>query len=200
MLWSSGAVLNIPVAQCSAGARPPQGDLHLLRISQETRVPSKKSVKSRILLNFDQDCLKSIFKLHNETVNIWTHLLGFIIFFCLMMKDVAWHQDHIRDGSDFTATIIQLMTYQVNNSIFKILSSNNTFCLVSGVYAIKHCISYHVLPWLQTVVEQAGPGLHTPRSLWYLRQSHHQQLSVFPSIQSSSPSNSHHSLRNCSLL
>ena len=63
-----------------------------------------------------------------------------------MMKDVAWHQDHIRDGSDFTATIIQLMTYQVNNSIFKILSSNNTFCLVSGVYAIKHCISYHVLP------------------------------------------------------
>jgi len=59
-----------------------------------------------------QDCLKSIFKLHNETVNIWTHLLGFIIFFCLMMKDVAWHQDHIRDGSDFTATIIQLMTYQ----------------------------------------------------------------------------------------
>ncbi|KAI9321587.1 hemolysin-III related-domain-containing protein [Dichotomocladium elegans] len=28
-------------------------------------------------------CLKSIFKLHNETCNIWSHILGFIIFACL---------------------------------------------------------------------------------------------------------------------
>ncbi|CEG67218.1 hypothetical protein RMATCC62417_03680 [Rhizopus microsporus] len=26
------------------------------------------------------DCLKSLFKLHNETMNIWSHLLGFIFF------------------------------------------------------------------------------------------------------------------------
>ncbi|KAI9281047.1 hemolysin-III related-domain-containing protein [Sporodiniella umbellata] len=26
------------------------------------------------------DCLKSLFKLHNETLNIWSHLLGFIFF------------------------------------------------------------------------------------------------------------------------
>jgi predicted membrane channel-forming protein YqfA (hemolysin III family) len=25
-------------------------------------------------------CLKSIFALHNETINIWSHLLGFIFF------------------------------------------------------------------------------------------------------------------------
>ena len=63
-----------------------------------------------------QDCIKSIFKLHNETVNIWTHLLGFLIFFCLMLKDLMWQQEHIRDSSDYTATVIQLLTYQVSNT------------------------------------------------------------------------------------
>lgn len=27
-----------------------------------------------------KDCLRSLFKLHNETLNIWSHLLGFIFF------------------------------------------------------------------------------------------------------------------------
>jgi adiponectin receptor len=27
-----------------------------------------------------KDCLKSLFKLHNETMNIWSHLLGFFFF------------------------------------------------------------------------------------------------------------------------
>ena len=65
-----------------------------------------------------QDCIKSIFKLHNETVNIWTHLLGFIFFFCLMMKDICWSQEHIRDSADYSATVLQLITYQVREVIF----------------------------------------------------------------------------------
>ena len=28
-------------------------------------------------------CFKSIFKIHSETGNIWTHLIGFIIFICI---------------------------------------------------------------------------------------------------------------------
>ena len=59
------------------------------------------------------DCMKSIFKLHNETINIWTHLLGFVFFFMLMMKDVLWRQEHIRDSADYSATVLQLITYQV---------------------------------------------------------------------------------------
>jgi len=31
-----------------------------------------------------KDCLFSIFKLHNETMNIWTHLLPFLFFFSLL--------------------------------------------------------------------------------------------------------------------
>ena len=69
----------------------------------------------RACLGYD-DCIKSIFKLHNETVNIWTHLFGFIFFFCLMVKDLVWTQEHIRDKTDYNATLLQLLTYQVGNS------------------------------------------------------------------------------------
>ncbi|KAM9541292.1 progestin and adipoQ receptor family member 3-like isoform 1-T2 [Salvelinus alpinus] len=34
-------------------------------------------------------CLKSIFVLSNETVNIWTHLLGFLLFFLLGVNDMS---------------------------------------------------------------------------------------------------------------
>lgn len=60
-----------------------------------------------------QGCVQSIFSLHNETVNIWTHLLGFVFFFCLMVRDLVWPQGHIRDKTDYNATLLQLVTYQV---------------------------------------------------------------------------------------
>ena len=59
------------------------------------------------------DCFRSVFSLHNETVNIWTHLLGFLFFLVLMVKDLVWAQDHIRDTADYGATALQLLTYQV---------------------------------------------------------------------------------------
>ncbi|XP_046717388.1 progestin and adipoQ receptor family member 3b isoform X2 [Silurus meridionalis] len=34
-------------------------------------------------------CLKSIFVLSNETVNIWSHLLGFVLFFLLGVNDMS---------------------------------------------------------------------------------------------------------------
>ena len=66
----------------------------------------------RACLGYD-GCIRSIFKLHNETVNIWTHLLGFLFFFGLMVKDLLWAQEHIRDKKDYNATLLQLLTYQV---------------------------------------------------------------------------------------
>jgi predicted membrane channel-forming protein YqfA (hemolysin III family) len=32
-------------------------------------------------------CIRSTLALHNETVNIWTHLLGFVVFLALLVKD-----------------------------------------------------------------------------------------------------------------
>ena len=63
-----------------------------------------------------KDCLWSIFKIHNETVNIWTHLLGFLIFFSLMLRDALWDQEHIRDVTDLAANLLQLITYQVRKT------------------------------------------------------------------------------------
>ena len=63
-----------------------------------------------------KDCLWSIFKIHNETVNIWTHLLGFLIFFSLMLRDALWDQEHIRDVTDLAANLLQLITYQVRRT------------------------------------------------------------------------------------
>uniref|UniRef100_A0A1A8RBK3 Progestin and adipoQ receptor family member IIIa n=2 Tax=Nothobranchius pienaari TaxID=704102 RepID=A0A1A8RBK3_9TELE len=34
-------------------------------------------------------CIKSLFILSNETVNIWSHLLGFLLFFCLGVYNMA---------------------------------------------------------------------------------------------------------------
>jgi len=35
-------------------------------------------------------CWMSIFRLHNETINIWTHLLGTLLFFGLMLAVLVW--------------------------------------------------------------------------------------------------------------
>jgi len=58
-------------------------------------------------------CFRSLFWLHNETVNIWTHFLGFIYFFYLMQHNLTRNQTHIRSKSDLVAVTIQLITYQV---------------------------------------------------------------------------------------
>ena len=60
-----------------------------------------------------KDCLLSIFRLHNETINIWTHLLGFLIFSILILKDSLWEQEHIRDVTDYVTTLLQLLGCQV---------------------------------------------------------------------------------------
>ena len=64
-------------------------------------------------LNYKQ-CLLSIFRLHNETINIWTHLLGFLFFSVLIVKDSLWTQEHIRDVSDYIITMLQLFGCQVS--------------------------------------------------------------------------------------
>jgi len=38
-------------------------------------------------------CCKSLFHIHNETINIWTHLLAFLGFFILSYYTLAYHLD-----------------------------------------------------------------------------------------------------------
>ncbi|CAB4390142.1 unnamed protein product [Rhizophagus irregularis] len=45
-------------------------------------------------LSTKKQCLQSIFWLHNETCNIWTHLLGFVFFLCLGVYSILTHLEN----------------------------------------------------------------------------------------------------------
>lgn len=59
-------------------------------------------------------CIRSILIIHNETINIWTHLLGFCYFFWLFMDNIMKNQEHILNSCDLLAVMIQLLTYQIS--------------------------------------------------------------------------------------
>ena len=60
-------------------------------------------------------CIRSILIIHNETINIWTHLLGFCYFFWLFMDNLMKNQEHILNNLDLFAVIMQLVTYQASS-------------------------------------------------------------------------------------
>jgi len=58
------------------------------------------------------ECLKSIFQMHNETVNIWSHLVGFVYFAFLLLSNLFNKFPHNRSNADVIAVGIQLISYQ----------------------------------------------------------------------------------------
>ena len=68
-------------------------------------------------------CLKSVLVLHNETINIWTHFLGFLFFVGLFCQDILWlipqeEQSEVT-YSDFVVLCTLIICYQVSkNCIF----------------------------------------------------------------------------------
>ena len=87
----------------------------LVNVSEVPEYQAMTAITSGYRQGLDyRDCLLSIFRLHNETVNIWTHLLGFLIFSVLIIKDSLWEQEHIRDVTDYITTLLQLFGCQVS--------------------------------------------------------------------------------------
>ena len=109
----SGPTITRPVIAPPCG--PPKQTNNLLTHRDVPDFAREISIHTgyRSELGYD-GCIRSILSLHNETVNIWTHLLGFVFFFCMMVKDMVWSQEHIRDRTDYNATLLQLVTYQVH--------------------------------------------------------------------------------------
>ena len=72
----------------------------------------------RLGLSFSQ-CLRSMFQLHNETINVWSHLAGAILFVCLVF--------YVKDSSAFerpramVESVVGSMPFQgrFNGSIFE---------------------------------------------------------------------------------
>ena len=92
----------------------PRNDYKLLNVTNVPDYAKEMSITTGYRTTLDYNgCFRSIFWLHNETVNIWTHLLGFFFFLWLMVDNLTRPQDHIRDLTDYLATAIQLITYQV---------------------------------------------------------------------------------------
>ncbi|XP_064869976.1 progestin and adipoQ receptor family member 3-like, partial [Oncorhynchus nerka] len=59
-------------------------------------------------------CIKSLFILSNETVNIWSHLLGFLLFFTLGIYDMASVLPATRASrEDYVIYSIGLFCFQV---------------------------------------------------------------------------------------
>jgi adiponectin receptor len=70
-------------------------------------VPVRPFIRNYYRINYTfADCFWSIFALHNETVNIWSHLIGFCIW---LRQYAAIRQDDIHNKADeFTQTSILL--------------------------------------------------------------------------------------------
>lgn len=70
---------------------------------KQKKIGDKSNIKALNSYRFYHShhaCLRSIFMLHNETMNIWSHLLGFIFMTCLSIygfnvKDYFFFQIHI---------------------------------------------------------------------------------------------------------
>ena len=55
----------------------------------------------------------SWFWLHNETVNIWSHFIGFLIFFYNLASIVISPPERTESNLELLPLIIQLISYQV---------------------------------------------------------------------------------------
>lgn len=42
-----------------------------------------------------RDCFKTVFLCHNETGNIWTHLIGLLVFIALFIRDFVFTQEEL---------------------------------------------------------------------------------------------------------
>ncbi|ORX45711.1 HlyIII-domain-containing protein [Hesseltinella vesiculosa] len=89
-----------------------------------------------------QDCLKSIFMLHNETMNIHSHLIGFIFFLALS---------------------IYMVNYQFPNASLKDFAIFVTFCFAalnclfcSCIYHTFICHSHHTIKSFTATLDYIG--------------------------------------------
>jgi len=101
-------------------------------------------------------CLKSVFIWSNETINIWTHLLGWIFFFSLMLYDnlvvLPEFKKHV--------TIMEFVIGNVSLLCFQICMAMSVGFHVFGCHSEKIC--QHWLGWDLTGISAAILGCYLP--------------------------------------
>lgn len=92
------------------------------------------------------NCLKSLLVLHNETINIWSHLLGFLFFVALFWRDILFLIPAKESGvevsnGDFFVLVSLIICYQLT----MVLSSfYHTFSCHSPKVS-ENCLSLDLL-------------------------------------------------------
>lgn len=66
-----------------------------------------------------QMCLKSLFRAHNETLNMWTHFIGFLIFFGLLIHTIVYAVEEHTPMPIFAPSNITLTHKFTNENIFQ---------------------------------------------------------------------------------
>jgi len=117
-------------------------------------------------------CLRSVLSLHNETLNIWTHLLGFLFFLTILLWD--WFAPPSRvTWQDFAVILTIISCYQlcmIMSAVFHTFTSHSQeaseFCLlmdlagigasitasyISGIYYVFWCSPSWCTFYLATV-------------------------------------------------
>lgn len=107
-------------------------------------------------------CLKSLFVLSNESLNIWTHLLGFFIFIYLLIYDniyvVPWKLQYLMDRIVVSSTSMFYMSTLLLSTLFHLFHchSEESYCkwlsidvkgigigiiggFLSGLYGAYYC-------------------------------------------------------------
>lgn len=61
-----------------------------------------------------------MFQMNNETVNIWTHVIGFVYFFSCLLYDLAYFLPlHNAGAADYFVFVGTLLCFQVSYSIWR---------------------------------------------------------------------------------
>ena len=92
-------------------------------------------------------CLRSVLSLHNETLNIWTHLLGFLTFFSLLLWD-WWSPPSKVTWQDLAVILTIITCYQlcmILSAIFHTFTAHSQeaseFCLLMDLAGIGASIT-----------------------------------------------------------
>lgn len=84
-------------------------------------------IKSGYRVNFSRwQSIRSIFEFHNESMNVWTHLIGSLIFFCLVFYVFLHISPHGIDNFAFSPKVYAYLTH-IRESMPTLLQLSRNF-------------------------------------------------------------------------
>jgi len=110
----------------------------------------------RPYLNSTQ-CLLSILRLHNETVNIWLHLIGFFMFLVLFQYDILITLPKI--GSDYAIYMIYMTFTSSCTLLFFLSTVNHIFCCHPDEAVVRRWLGFDQFGLWTAILGCYVPGL-----------------------------------------